>query len=720
MRHSLGLVRRLRDATDTGLRYRFYEIRDASQIDNGVIEMTASTNGPCRFGSYREILNHDAANVNHAACRALLINHDPNQLAGPLRGIAFDGSASSVRAEIDKNAKMQSGVSVRDAVKSGALRGISIGYDYDWDADVDFDEDSRTINVKRWRLMEVSLTPCPRDTDSMVRSFDSLTKKRAATPHLPAPRNDTMDPIKLMALCAAHPRSADFIKLRIDSGEKDLAVLETAVKAHESAGDERERAQAIVAERDALKLRESITVVAESHGLASTKYREMKSITEATAAMIKDKAEAEQKARGRIDLGQPPTPVAELTADAQDKYRDAATDMLLSRSQLSVRSKEDDTTSALVPYERHEKNAGMRNFNWGRLVRECAVRAGESDAMYWNNQQAARWVMQCPSMPAPASQFKAERAANQTYGMFPGILANYFDKAVALGFQSYQKVTYNRWTRPRPAKDFKPFINAAISMGNLTLATEDVAFQEILLADTSYNNQLGLWGGTVTLTYQALVSDDLGEFMRAVGMSGVIAQRTVDKQVYTVLINGPGATSYSSSTGWGTAALASLDTFTGVPLSVANNLDTVREGFLKKLSMAGQFLGNIPDKLLYAPANARNAQQSLGISTPAGEPAWFGSVESRSMEGIEVVYLNDPSITGYSSTNYFVVGDSACDTQIVATLEGMEIPQVVEFDPGATADRKFKVMYPFVTYIPVITDGNGIANRPVGITRGGA
>lgn len=704
-----------RDAAPA-LFYRFMNFREGDQIENGSIKLTGSTNAAVRFGTYREILLHKPENVDASACRALLINHDPNQLAGPVRGIGFDGERSDIMADISPDARMQSGVSVRAAVKDGSLRGISAGYIYNPEdpEDCTYDDASRTVTVKRWRLMEVSLTPIPRDTDAMVRSFDELLKKRhAAAP--PITRQEiVMDPIKLAALYSANPTHVAFIGERIAAGEKDIAALELAVRNIAAAGDERARAAAMVAERDTLKRREQITLIAESHGLQGATYRDEATIEAATLRMVKDKAEAEKNKRGVPVI----TPSITGFVDGDDKYRDAVADAMLSRSCIEVSKDGTRSQASMRPYEELNKDLGMRgSFSICMLIREAAMKMGDTNAWRWSNRQCANWFRSMPRFDL-ASEL-ATRAANQAYGQFPGVLGNYMDKAVALGFQNTEGITYTRWCGKRPTMDFKPFSNAAVTMGNLVQTAENVAFPEITLKDMSYQNQLAMWGATITLTYQAIVSDDLGEFMRAVGMLGVVAQRTIDRQVYIVLLAGPGTNGvYGNTTGWNQTSLAGLDNITGAPLGTAGSLDTVRDGFRKKISPAGVLLGNQAKYLLHAIPQATNADRATGRAQPPGEQAYLASNVSRQIEPIEVNYLDDSTIQGNSSSNYFLTGSSNSDTLTVATLDGMQVPQIAEFDPGATADRKFKAMFPFVAFIPSYTDFNGILNRPTGLTRG--
>lgn len=695
-----GIITRMRDLP--AILTRTVDGGSREMSPQGDVQVLASTAAPVSFGSYREILSHAPDACDTKACRSLLINHDPNQIAGSVSNFSFDGTRCVLSARIHNDARMQSGPKVRDLVKDGTLGGVSVGYTYDSERDADWDDQTRTLTVRNWRMLEASLTPIPRDADAQVmRSLPPLPTKRAELPEpTPVPQGITMPPEALAKLLRSFPDHAAFIAERIEAGDKEPKTIEAAIAARvAAANDEKARAAAIAGER-AARLALDITLIAESHGLSGAAYRDFGSVQEATARMLKDKAEAEAKARG----GLPRIPGADVvvTADAADKFRDAAIDGLLSRSGVMM-----PTDNGVRDYARAATNLGMRNISIISLARECMIQDGRSEREVrgMSNIEIATWIRDMPRFVFGAH---AQRAANQAYGQFPGILANYMDKAIALGFQGYEDITYPQWTRSRPVNDFKPFINAALTLGNLVQTAENVAFPELAAKDLSYQSQVGMWGGTLTLSYQALASDDLGEFMRNLGMAGGIAQRTVDKQCASVLVN------YN----WTATGLTGLDNITGRPLGTQDNLDAVRNAFRKKISPTGVLLGNSPKILMHPVPLARAADQALGNANPPGEPSYLASNRARSIRAIENNYLDDPTLAGGSSTNYFLFGGSDVDGVLVATLTGMQVPQVMEFDPGATADRKFKIMFPFVAYVASYTDSNGIANRPVGITRG--
>jgi HK97 family phage prohead protease len=723
---SIVPILRTRDAAaDT--KFRHYEIREEdANVENGMITMTASTNDRVGFGGYGEILDHDARNVDISTCRALLLNHQSGNIVGRITGIKMENGRSSVTAEIFSDAKLATGVPVRAAVKAGALRGVSIGYNYD-DSDCDFNDDTRTITVRKWRLLEVSLTPIPRDSAGTVRSLPAHFTRSAA----PNPRQEiTMDPIALAKLFKTYAARMEFIEQRIAAKVADFATLEREVIAHDTAEkareaaavlaqDEATRARQMAADRQRDQLKLQIIKVADSHGLRGLDYTEEAellaggTIDLALARMLTDKAKGVQLQRTGSASGVPKIGVATIENAAEDKFREAAIDGLLARSNPTCR-REDGTVGM---YDQVHKDKGMRlEAGLTNIARHCLTKVG-NNGWRMSKEDVAQWILDTPRISRVDTM--QSRAANEAYGQFPGLMSNYLDKVVAMGFQSTEDVTYNIWATPRICLDFKPFIGTALSVGNLQQTTENVAFPELTAADMNYTGTLGLFGATITLTYQLLTSDDLGEWYRCLGMSGAVAQRTRDRLMYVWLMAGPGTNGvYGASTGWNQASLSGLDYVTGVALGTVGNLDTVRDNFRKKITPAGQYLGIGPKYLIHPISLSQAADRATGRAQSPGEPNYLASNKARQIQCVEVNYIDDSSISGYSALAYYLIGPQSMDTMKFATLEGMQTPQVLEFDPGATAARNWKIMDAFIPVFPAYTDSNGILNRPLGITKG--
>ncbi len=64
--------------------------------------------------------------------------------------------------------------------------------------------------------------------------------------------------------------------------------------------------------------------------------------------------------------------------------------------------------------------------------------------------------------------------------------------------------------------------------------------------------------------------------------------------------------------------------------------------------------------------------------------------------------------TASQSTVYMTGDPNLVDSVVVAFLQGMESPQVAEYDAGAVAARKWKIMLPFVATLATTTVGGTI------------
>lgn len=698
---------RQRDATSEVL-YRFRLLDgDQSPSGDGTYTLIASTDEPCRFntddGPIYEVLSHRAQDVDTTTCRALLLNHDPNQIAGNVTSIEFQNGRSIVKVKVNPDAKLATGVRVGDAIKSGALRGVSIGYNYDSARNASYDSKTRTVTVTGWRWSEVTLTPIPRDGAAHVmRSLpDSLTKPAATPP----PKETAMDP-KLLALIKKYPARAEVIATRAEAGEKADAIESSILEEErtERLGKiERENVEKL----RKLQLREDIRVLAESHGERSSDYIECESIAAASKKILEVKAQREQeraKDKGfKVGGGDGIT----VTRDQADKIMDAVEDSLLCRADV-IDHAGGDESKPRVSFARAHKDLGMRRKSFHDLARLMARAEGREDVAEWEREELAGYLFNAFSigkaaLGRSARERTGQRAsANQTTSMFSNLLINVMDKALFMGFQGFENTTYQIWCKQRMVMDFKQFAGAELTLGNLSQTAEGAPFPELSAADVGYKSNLNMWGGTLTLSFQDIYNDDLGEFFSNLGKAGSIAKRTIDRQVYVTLLGGS----------W------TNDTTSGQALANSGALDSVRSDFRHKKNPVGQYMGNNPAYVLHPLSLDRAAQQATGRLQPPGEQNYLAGQGVRSMTPVEVVYLDDSTITGNSTTNYYVTGDPGqVDTMVVALLQGMPTPQVMEYDAGAAASRKFKIFQPFVPVLPTYVDSSSNTRIP-GIQKG--
>jgi phage head maturation protease len=601
--------------------YRAAELRAADLADNGEIRLICSTAAAVNMGGYREVLVHKAGSVDHASCRSLLLNHDRDQIIGGVRSIEVAPGEMRATVFIAESAKTAAGTSIRELVKTGALSGVSIGYTYDREG-ARYDEASNTVTADRWMVREITLTPTQADTRAhVVRSLPDHFAK--------VPTTSVRDETKAApaAIKKGSPM-ADEIKPQ----DKPADDKNEAVRAAEIAQ---------ARERNAVNVK--IVEVAESHGLRASPYLN-KSLPEALEAMLADKARAEKT---EVKAERSGAPVVEVVADKMDKANEFAEKGIL------------EGRSVLEIARRHASVAGL-------------------PAHEMNRSDLAGYIL---GKKVPGMSMRS--AANVTSGMFNTVvLANYMDKAIFNGFNNFaSSVTYPIWTRRRIASDFKTFASGALDSGNLVETAENIAFPELTKSEGSYTDSVGLWGATLSLTYQALVNDDLGEFTNMLGRVGAIAQRTIDKEVYAVV----NAATWTDNT----------NSVTG--LATAGDLDTVRKSFEKKTGPSGEIMGNLP-KFLLVPSCLRTA--ALQATTQVQ-----GSTEMKTHG--DLIPVITPHLTEDGTpaqSKFYLAGDpTLVDTVLVSFLAGAETPQVMEYDAGATAARKWKVMQAFVATLASTT-----------------
>jgi HK97 family phage prohead protease len=619
------------------IRYRRFRAVDAAPADDGSLDLVLSTQDPVDCGGWTEVLVHAQGAVDTSACRTLLLNHDADQIIGRIDGISIADGKMTCRATLLPGAMCESGVSVQDAVAAKALSGVSIGYTYSH-KDCAIDNESRTCVVNRWRLLEGSLTPIPADPAAGVRSFPQATKESTMTESAPAP---------------AAPVSTDA---------------------------ERSAAHA-ASTREAALLR-----VAHSHGLDWTPADNAgcRSVEEGIAILLARKSQAAANQPGAIP-GEAVVPTVTVTRAGEDKVRDAAVGALLASSGFRAGTVTDSEGN---PYDVAANQRGNRFVGLGILdmVRQVGAAMG-LDTLRYTRKDLAHLALGRPD------QISRRDAANVAAGMFPSfVFLDAMNKAMSLGFAAGgRSINYQQIVSRQSVPDFRNFNIGQLGASNLAQTAEDAAFPELQYSEGVYQSKLKMWGGTISLTLQALMNDDTGSFTKQLGQAGVIAQKTINKRAFQKLLMGTSSSEATSTwtnntTSGGSLVYATADACVAARAKLA----LVRTALMKKTGLDGNPLGTIATKLIVGPTREVEAAGLLGIA-----PGQQNS-QNLSMDLVVSPWLEASTLTGNSTTSYYIMADPNEVTGLVlSTINGMEAPQVAEYDSGAVAARKWKIFLPF-------------------------
>lgn len=172
------------------------------QLERGLLDEKArsapvvfSSENPVKrwFGS--EILLHGERNVDMKRIRsvgAALLNHNPNTIIGTVSNARVEDKKGKSTIVFDDD---DEGNRAMGKVKSGSLRGVSVGYriikfreiqrEEEWtDKESGRSFKGPAMVATRWEPVEISLTPVPADTASKVgrdlsRSLDGIQIERS-------------------------------------------------------------------------------------------------------------------------------------------------------------------------------------------------------------------------------------------------------------------------------------------------------------------------------------------------------------------------------------------------------------------------------------------------------------------------------------------------------------------------------------------------------------
>lgn len=132
--------------------------------------------------------------------------------------------------------------------------------------------------------------------------------------------------------------------------------------------------------------------------------------------------------------------------------------------------------------------------------------------------------------------------AAMTTSDFPGILENSLNKSLRNGYEA-EPGTFTMWTRKVDVPDFKPQSRPILgSVPDLLRVNEGGEYQNGALDDDkALPYAVGKFGRIVSLTWEAMVNDDLGAFLRMVQGLGQAASRAEADEVYASFAQNSGA-----------------------------------------------------------------------------------------------------------------------------------------------------------------------------------
>ena len=375
----------------------------------------------------------------------------------------------------------------------------------------------------------------------------------------------------------------------------------------------------------------------------------------------------------------------------QQDFRQAAADALLMRGGVPV-ANPSETSYTL-------QSLSLRDLAIECLAREGVgtttelLRMGKDDL--WNQLQR---------------QFLSPTAA------FPAILDNTIRKTIVQRYQA-APTTFQLWTTEGTVTDFKPTKDHEYLLGgagDFELVGEGGELKhDTLKTELLPQRKLSTYGRQFSMTREAFVNDDIGLITEMPGKYAAAAKRTINKQVYSILMQNPaifdGVPLFDPAHGnlMETGGAPSIDTMQAIMLKLLSQTDPFGEsimvqprfvivpvgyGFrmaqiLESPQIDVEGIGSHTANALYQYRNTLVTVEEGTINTLAGKDAalpWFMAGNPATGRSIQVDYLNGqkiPSIRrsqpsgqlGYVWDIWMDWGVSAVDWRGIAKNPGLPL-----------------------------------------------
>lgn len=270
-----------------------------------------------------------------------------------------------------------------------------------------------------------------------------------------------------------------------------------------------------------------------------------------------------------------------------------------------------------------------------------------------NLPEMARMLLHIKGVKGVAEGDLMERAL--TTSDLPAVLGDVVNK-VLLNAYSVAPGTFQAWTAKGFTNDFRTLtVTRACPPSELFEVTEDDEYKALKIVDGQETAKLSTYGGILGISRQALVNDDSSALSNIGKMLGVTTKLTQNRKVYSVLMSNP---SLSDGKAIFHVDRGNLLSGAGSALS-RDSLATALKTMRCFTDDAGNPLSVEPKYLIVPPSLEITANELCFSDSIPGQsnPAVPNLFKKLGLVPIVEPLLEAPSITGYSSTAWYLLPD---------------------------------------------------------------
>jgi hypothetical protein len=346
-----------------------------------------------------------------------------------------------------------------------------------------------------------------------------------------------------------------------------------------------------------------------------------------------------------------------------------------------------------------EERRGNHYRGWSMLdmARDCLEIHGHS-VRGMSSEQIARAAI---GMGVAERAISPGTAALDTTD-FPAVTENVITKRIHDAYAA-APVTWNRWCSTTQVPDFKQFTVPRLSqISDLPIVAENAAYQDLTQTDAKEAATLVKRGGLMSFSWEAIVNDDQRMFSRTAASMGEAAARTIDVNVYALLVLNQGVGVGGPVMGDTNQLFGALHSnyFTAA-LDLAGIVAT-RTAMARQTDDNSIALG-IDLRYIIVPEELRDTADNLAGSEYL--PWTEASPGAQRVNTVQSTFTVVPTIRLTDANDWFAAAANG-GTIEVAFLTGNQSPMVFRDEGWDTDAMHWKIRHPSIAYA---VDWRGLA-----------
>ena len=581
----------------------------------------------------------------HDGVGCLLFNHDRDKVIGKIERVWLEDNRAYADVTFDED---EFADSIFNKVKSGTLKGVSVGYRVGEYTEVRIDEGYAQGRIKgpcyvasKWEPYEISIVSVPADaTVGVNRSLNDFNVVSMVKEKEISEMGEKQNQNQSNEVGTDQQRQGE-----MPNGTPSA----TPVVGAEVPQDNARGAEAVLRAIETERARVSnISELCRHFGVDAAEY-----INNGTSL-----ADAQRSVLAIVNERNIPTANIQMGEQEEDKYRDAMSDAILLRGGVQLEN--------VAPGAQDLRGMRVRS-----MIEEVLAREGVANVHRMGEEELLR-------------------AALTGTSSLPGILSAAANKSMAKGYQAAQ-TTFEQFTTVGSNTDFKEATRYRLSeAGSLLEIKENGEFVQDELTEGSAKTKVLTYGRGFSFTRQMIVNDDLSALTRIPSLYAAQAKRGINRLVYKALAEAK----FTAKDG----NLAA----TGAALSLAT-IDEARQAMRKQKNLRGEEFLNIIPKYLIVPTKSEFLARQLLTSTSDPNATHYG-ITNPLMGSLQII--TDAELDALDTDAYYFLADQMLmDTIEVTYLNGNQRPVIesqVAFD---TLGIRYRI---YMDYGVTVVDTKGI------------